>query len=170
MSNSSFLALKVFCFSLFRFSARVSHVSSRAWPGSGSLPARRSASRGEYWPGRSGWRRPGTRSAAPGWCPWRLASRPGSRFRWWCGRWWWAAAPSPRGCAAEEKTLSARVSEDILSATAVHFECEATFRSKRNINCMNKYPLNQWSTNQAACLLGVLIKVRRVFHSINFLF
>ena len=54
----------------------------------------------EYWPCRSGWRRPGTRSAAPGWCPWRLASRFGSRFRWWCGRWWWAAAPSPRGCAA----------------------------------------------------------------------
>lgn len=56
----------------------------------------------EYWPCRSGWRRPGTRSAAPGWCPWRLASRSGSRFRWWCGRWWWAAAPSPRGCAAAD--------------------------------------------------------------------
>lgn len=56
----------------------------------------------EYWPCRSGWRKPGTRSAAPGWCPWRLASRSGSRFHWWCGRWWWVAAPSPRGCAAAE--------------------------------------------------------------------
>lgn len=57
-----------------------------------------------YWPCRSGWRRPETRSTVPGWCPWRLVSRSGSRFHWWCEQWWWGAAPSPRGCAAPEKT------------------------------------------------------------------
>lgn len=61
----------------------------------------------EYWPCRSGWRKPGTRSAAPGWCPSHLVSRSGSRFHWWCERWWWAAAPIPRGCAAEERETEA---------------------------------------------------------------
>ena len=64
-----------------------------------------------YWPCQSGWRKPGTRWAAPGWCPWRLASRSGSRFHWWCGRWWWVAAPSPRGCAAEKKKETRKAEE-----------------------------------------------------------
>lgn len=94
----------------FRYRMTRCPVQLLAWPNNPNLrpaPGHTQLRSVNASPCRSGWRRPWTRWAVPGWCPWRRGSGSGSPPRWWFWRWWWAAAPSPRGRATEveENTL-----------------------------------------------------------------